>query len=305
MMRFFDMLRNERGAVGPKPDDNDDDDNDNKPDPKPEPDPALDDSFDDHDDGDDDGDGDIEIDLDEDDDDDQQKHPAARRLDQEKKKLKEDNERLAKQVAELQKKNAQPATPVPDTQPKGDPSDPMNWTEEQWDALAKRDWKKAVDLRAEIKARQQYEEQTKTQEFTRVLEDSKNQVLQRHPELGDEASEKSKIYRNIVTANPEYVNMKEGPLFAMYKMEEFMEKNMGYKREDIVKAEQKAREDEQGRLNRVSLTSTTGRTVSSDNKIILTKDEQDFCELQGLDPKVYATNKKKLATSGNKGGIQL
>jgi hypothetical protein len=30
----------------------------------------------------------------------------------------------------------------------------------------------------------------------------------------------------------------------------------------------------------------------------------EFCKLQGIDPKVYATNKKKLEPSG-KGGIQL
>lgn len=289
MRKFFDMLMNERGAAGPVKDNEvKDEDKEIVPDP----------GLDDLDDLDVEGSGDdVEIDLDEPAD---KRHPAAVRLDQEKKKLKEDNERLAQQIEELKNRPAPQLKPIVQV----DQNDPSNFTEEQWDDLAKRDWKKAVDLRAEIKARQQYESQASVQEFTRVLESSKTQVLNRHPELGDEMSEKSKIYRNIVTANPEYVTMKEGPLFAMYKMEEFMEKNMGYRREDIVKAERAARADEQGRLSRVQLMSTTGRNVSEGNKVVLTKDEQDFCSIQGIDPKVYATNKKKLATSG-RGGIQL
>ena len=89
----------------------------------------------------------------------------------------------------------------------------------------------------------------------------------------------------------------------MYEMEEYMEKNMGYKREDIVKAETAARADEAGRQSRLSL-STSGHNISEGNKVMVTKDEMDFCKLQGIDPKVYASNKKKLASSG-KGGIQL
>jgi hypothetical protein len=124
--------------------------------------------------------------------------------------------------------------------------------------------------------------------------------------LNDPNSEKAKVYRNIVTANPEYTVQKKGPLSAMYEMEDYMEKHMGYKREDIVKAEERARQEETERLSRVGLTSTPGRhAADTTNKVTLTKDEIDFCELQGIDKKSYASNKKKLASAGNKGGIQL
>jgi len=146
--------------------------------------------------------------------------------------------------------------------------------------------------------------QTQTAEFNKVLEDSKQKVLIRHPELNDPDSEKAKVYRNIVVSNPDYTQQKKGPLTAMYEMEDYMEKNMGYKREDIVKAETAARADEASRQSRVQLTSTSGRNISEGSKVTITKDEMDFCKLQGIDPKLYATNKKKLATSG-KGGIQL
>ena len=307
MKEFFEKLlrplMNERGEVGPR-----------KPEAKE--DVGLDDELggfaDDEGEGEGEGEGDVEIDLDdeeyEDEDEEEEedtRHPAQKRLDKEKQKLKEDNERLQRQVQELNEMRAQPQqmyTPPPVHMPQA--SDPANWTKAQWDKLAADDWQAAVDLRAEIKAKEQYANISSAQSFERSLEDAKVKVLSRHPELGEETSEKSKIYRNIVNANPEYVNMKEGPLFAMYKMEEFMEKNMGYKREDIVRAETKARTDEQSRLNRVQVMSTTGRSVTEGNKVVLTKDERDFCEMQGINPKVYATNKKKLSASG-RGGIQL
>lgn len=223
--------------------------------------------------------------------------------------MRAENKELKKTVDELKtsvdglKNTSQPAY-VPPVQTQPDASDPRNWTESQWDDLAKKDWKKAVDLRSSIQAEDKIKNTAHLSEFSRVMEDSKQRVLQRHPELNDPNSEKAKIYRNIVTANPEYTAQKKGPLMAMYEMEEYMEKNMGYKREDIVKAEIRARQDEANRRDRVTLTSTTGHHISEGNKVTLTKDEMEFCKLQGIDPKVYATNKKKLESSG-KGGIQL
>ena len=302
MYKFFDMLCNERGETGPKKDDDKDDDKD------PKPNAGLDDS---HVDDDitnaDDDDGSVEINLDADDDDaggddDSPSNKAFAEMRVENKELKKTVDEMKTKIDEL----GQPQPIVAPTQtPTGtDPTDPMNWTEEQWDALAKSDWKKAVDLRSEIQARRIHTTATTNSEFNRVQEESKKAVLDRHPELGDINSEKSKIYKNIVTSNPEYVNQKKGPVHAMYEMENFLEKNMGWKREDIVKAETKARQDEEDRGSRVALTSTAGRNASQENKVILTKEDQEFCEMQGIDPKTFAANKKQLEKSG-RGGIQL
>jgi len=220
-----------------------------------------------------------------------------------------ENKELKQTVADLKESvdnlNVAPAPEIQQTAPiVGDPNDHRNWSEAQWDELAKTDWKKAVDLRSRVQAEQINQNYTHTAEFNKVLETSKQSVLRRHPELNDPNSEKAKVYRNIVVANPDYTQQKKGPLTAMYEMEDYMEKNMGYKREDIVKAETAARADEASRQSRVQLTSTTGHNISEGNKVMITKDEMDFCKLQGIDPKVYATNKKKLAGAG-KGGIQL
>jgi len=290
MRKFFDILKDNRGSVG-EPDDDEDDDN-------------MLDTGDDDDTGDDEGS--VEIDLDEEDDDGTQtpsdKAFAAMRV--ENKELKQTVDALKQSVDNLNQVDDTPAYVPPTDTNKYDPNNSRTWTEQQWDDLAKTDWKKAVDLRSQIQAEDRIQQSTNTTEFNKVLEDSKQKVLIRHPELNDPTSEKSKVFKNIVTANPDYTNQKKGPLSAMYEMEDYMEKNMGYKREDIVKAELRARQDESDRQGRVQLTSTTGRNISEGNKIIIAKDELDFCKLQGIDPKVYAANKKRLAKE-NKGGMQL
>jgi hypothetical protein len=289
MKRFFDILKDNRGFV-----DNSGDDEEEE---------VIIETEDE-----DEETGDVEVDLDEKDEGEDEDTPpkakakwAAMRA--ENKELKKAVDNLTSSVNELKETRTQQVdtTPVPKTD---DAADPRNWTEEQWDNLAKTDWKKAVDLRSKLQAEEIQLQSTHTAEFNKTLEESKQKVLSRHPELNDPNSEKAKIYRNIVVANPDYTQQKKGPLTAMYEMEEYLEKNMGWKREDIVKAELAAREDERARQSRVQLTSTTGHNLSEGNKVTLTKDEMDFCKLQGIDPKVYATNKKKLAGAG-KGGIQL
>ena len=300
MKKLFDILRDNRGFANAGDDDDDD--------PKP-----VDDTLDDgiSDDDDDDGKG-IEIDLDKQEEDDDDTPPSSKKawaaMRVENKELRKTVEDLKKSVDDFKASQMDDDTYVPPTPPdtsgKYDPNNPRSWSEKDWDELAKRDWKKAVDLRSQIQAEDRINAANNTTEFNRVLEQSKQEVLRRHPELNDPNSEKAKIFRNIVVANPEYTNQRKGPLNAMYEMEDYLEKNMGWKREEIIKAELKARQDEADRHNRVQLTSTTGRNVSEGNKVVIAKDELEFCKLQGIDPKVYAANKKRLENSG-KGGIQL
>lgn len=219
----------------------------------------------------------------------------------ENKELKDTVETLTRSVDDLKNK---PDPVIQQAPVVDDKTDPRRWTEDQWDQLAKSDWKRAVDLRSKIQAEDRISTDRNRSEFDRVMSDSQITVLKRHPELNDPNSEKTKVYRNIVTANPEYTTQKKGPITAMYEMEEYMEKTMGYKREDIIKAELSGRQQEIDRQNRVSITSTSGHNITEGNKVTITKDEMDFCKLQGIDPKLYATNKKKLAMAG-KGGVQL
>ena len=195
------------------------------------------------------------------------------------------------------------ATPVT-TDAKVNKDDPRTWGDAEWDALAKSDWKKAVDLRSKIQAEDKIASSATETEFNKIMADSQSKVLQRHPELNDPKSEKSKVFRNIVTANPEYTAQKKGPLLAMYEMEDYMVETLGKKREDVVKAAAEGAKTEGERRDRVQLTSKAGQNLTEGNKVTLSKDDMDFCKLQGIDPKIFAANKKKLATS-SKGGFQL
>jgi 16S rRNA C967 or C1407 C5-methylase (RsmB/RsmF family) len=286
MRKFFDILRDNRGFVDGEAEEEEEE--------------TGADLLDLGDDDEDDESGDVEVDLSDDEEEEAPSNKAFAAMRVENKDLKQTVDTLTADVESLK------ATPAPQqtTYVPPDSDDPRKWTEDQWDSLAKSDWKKAVDFRSKIQAEDRINSNRTTSEFNRILEDSKQKVLIRHPELNDSNSEKSKIYRNIVTANPEYTMQKKGPVNAMYEMEEYMEKNMGYKREDILKAELKGRESEAARVNRIQLTSTTGHNLTEGSKVTITKDELDFCKLQGIDPKTYASNKKRLEKSG-KGGIQL
>ena len=132
----------------------------------------------------------LEVDLDEVDDTDEDKKRkdnkafAAMRI--ENKRLKEENERLSVKP-----------DPIIEPEPAPDPNDVSNWTEKQWDELAEKDWKQAVDLRSQMNAKNVMQEQTKIEKSNKVLVDSKQKVLTRHPELNDVNSEKSKIFKQI------------------------------------------------------------------------------------------------------------
>jgi len=182
---------------------------------------------------------------------------------------------------------------------------PVPQTEEEWDTLVKKDWKTAVDLRSIINARNVTQSRSQSEKHTVVLEDAKRKVLVRHPELSDVASEKSRVYMNILEQNPQYLTDPRGPIHAMRDMEEYMEETLGYKREEIVKARAAGAQEEADRRNRVVVSNTQGRTGGVDNprQVTLTRDEVDFCKINGIDPKEYAKNKLKL--SKTTGGIQV
>lgn len=175
-------------------------------------------------------------------------------------------------------------------------------TKEEWDSLARADWQTAVDMRSIISARKVQEEVRRVDSNTRALEESKNKVITRHPELADATTEKGKIYLSILDRNPEYLTMNKGPILAMRDMEDEMEAQ-GFTREQIFDSKKASAQTEVTRVNRGALTSAgrmpekTGRTVQ------LSKDDMEFCKTQGIDPKDYA--REKLELENNRKGAQL
>ena len=219
----------------------------------------------------------------------------------ENKKLKEENEGLKRSPAA-------PVTPVPATPaatPAKDMSQPRNWTEEQWDVYAKKDWKGAVDLRTQINAENIIDKKATESKDTAGLEESKKVVSGKHPELNDDNSEKTKIYLAILNENPRYLTDPRGPIHAMRDMEERM-RELGYPEEEIVAAEKRGVQKEQTRQSRVVLTSQKGRSVSDSAKQVhLSKEDLEFCKFNGIDPKEFAKNKLKMSKSKKGGEVQV
>lgn len=252
----------------------------------------------------------LEVDLDEEEEEEEEDDGEKKKSKQNKKfaqmrvenkKLVEDNEKL-KRAAQTKA----PAPHVQGAQPQGsttNPNDPRNWTEDQWDVYAKKDWKGAIDLRSQINAEDVVEKHTKVTVDNTTLEKHKKVVSEKHPELNDDTSEKTKIYLQVLEENPRYLTDPKGPIHAMRDMEDRM-RELGYPEDEVVAAEKRGAARERKRQDRVTLTSQKGRhTSNSDRKVQLTKDEVEFCKFNDIDPKEYAKNKHKL--SKNKGGLQV
>jgi len=239
---------------------------------------------------------DLEVDLEE-------ENEKAAREEKERNKafasMRIENKRLADQLEQVQQQIQQvsqpqrQAVPVDDGIPK---------TDAEWDALADKDWKKAVDLRSHINAQSVLAKNREASKIGEELDKSKAKVLLRHPELNDNDSEKAKIFLQVLNNNPDYVNHPKGPIYAMRDMEEHMETVLGYKHSDIVSAERSGAKRESERQHRIVLNKGGGKVpTGNQNTVTLSKDEAEFCKLQGLDPKEYAKTKRKLSKSGKEG----
>jgi len=223
---------------------------------------------------------------------------AWAKLRTENKKLKQSIEEINQRVTEQQRPQQQYQPPAPVQAP----VNRMPQTPEEWDALAKQDWKQAVSLMSQVT----YQNQQAAIKDTERLEKSKSTVLDRHPDLNDPNSEKYKIFNQIITENPQYLTDPKGPIHAMRDMEEHMETVLGRPRASIVAAKKQGAEAERLRTQRSALMSGGGRTpdAGSGNKVMLTKEELDFCKHNQVDVKEYAKNKQMLARTGKTVGVE-
>lgn len=221
---------------------------------------------------------------------------------------KRERDELRKKVADHEKTkrtpHVQPAAPVVDPNRRRETIGGIvvPETKAEWDALARQDWQAAVDLRSIISARKVQEESRKVETVTRTLDEAKNKVLQRHPELADATTDKGKIYLNILEKNPDYLTMPKGPLYAMKDMEAEMEE-LGYTKEQIFDSKKAVAQNEATRVSRGALTSGGRMPEKSARTVTLSKDDLEFCKNSGIDPKDYA--KEKLELENNRKGAQL
>ena len=111
------------------------------------------------------------------------------------------------------------------------PEDITKLTPEQINVIAEHDWQRAVDIKAEIRARKIIEDDRKvTAEESRKaglvnsLERSKSKVRSRYPDIDSDDSEVSSLYIKVINEDPSLLHNVHGPEIAMYRMEEEMRK---------------------------------------------------------------------------------
>ena len=168
---------------------------------------------------------------------------------------------------------------------------------DELDKIAQKDWKLAVrklaaeEARNVVQSEKQRLDLARTQETVSVRQEQNSQaVLARHPELFDNASEKSQIFQSILDKNPEWRTSPDGPLLVMYQMEDELRKSG-------------VETDEPGRLKRVtSISLPVSKIVPSNNKIVLTREQKEFCDQNGVSYEDYARTLKK---SGDRMGVEI
>ena len=171
----------------------------------------------------------------------------------------------------------------------------------EWDDLAKRDWQTAVDLKSIINAETIQQQSRQVDSHARQLEEAKQSVLKKHPELNGTADPKSQIYLQVLREHPEYLNMPRGPIYAMRDMEERMEQQ-GLTPSAVDAAKKAGAAEESARQSRVAVSSSGGKidaTPANSRSVTLTKDELEFCTNHNLKPEAYA--KRKLERMSKKG----
>ncbi len=176
------------------------------------------------------------------------------------------------------------------------------------DEIAQRDWKQGVKrvVLPEIEARVQeilqkrddaQRELSRKSSLEAELDRSKQKVLGKYPQIEDEGSEESVLYRQVINEDTSILSNIHGPEIAMYRMEERM-RQMG-KTPPFVKP---IVDREVNRLTRAGASSVIGRQVSPNGKISLTKEQKEFCDHYKIPYEQYAKN---LKTDEVSGGIEV
>ena len=133
--------------------------------------------------------------------------------------------------------------------------------------------------------RKKIQEQTEYQTTRNEIDKNSQSALERHPELNDTTSEKSEIWFDILNKNPRWRNSPDGPLLTMYRLEEEL-RQRGYDVDGSI-TEKVTKERE--RIARVSGTTVpASRPTTPSNKIVLTKEQREFCDENGMSYEAYA-----------------
>ena len=164
------------------------------------------------------------------------------------------------------------------------------------DKVAQTDWKAGVRMLINQEVNTILEEDrrkigvtAKIEENSSIMERNSQEALSRHPELNDESSEKTQIWFDTLEKNPRWQTLPEGPLLVMNIMETELRKR-GYDVDGTIKA---GVESETTRIARASGTNLpSSRPADTTNKVVLTKEQKEFCDTHGIRYNDYARTQK-------------
>ena len=182
------------------------------------------------------------------------------------------------------------------------PEKPQNLDE--IDEIAQKDWKQGVkrvvekdieDKIQEILAKRDaaITEANRRNSAEAELDKSRQTVLQEYPEIEDETSEISQIYRQVIMEDQSILRNPHGPEIAMGRMERRL-RQMGR----VLPSLKPVVDKEVNRLARAGASSVIGKQAPPNGKITLTKDQKEFCDHNKISYEQYAKHLKAQETFG-------
>lgn len=179
---------------------------------------------------------------------------------------------------------------------------------DDYDELVQKDWKQAVrklasDEYAE-RRKKEIEEETQLraeQDKVSVLEQSRQAVRDKYPEIDDPGSEISQRFTKILNSKQEYLKNEYGPLLTMREVED--ELRSEGRLDEFTK---KAVEKEVARRTRAQggAVPRGSKGTGSASQVTLTKDQKELCDFHNIPYENYASNLKKL-NENSKEGVEV
>lgn len=197
---------------------------------------------------------------------------------------------------------AQPQQPRPEPTPEPPPP------EDELDKLVEKDWKAAVrklgrqEAEAYIKEWQTQQAQQKAfQERASRVEQSKDRVVERYPDLdpirGDEDSDVSQLYNEVLQSDQTLLQNEHGPEIAMYRMEQLAaERGIRIGPQAAPKTPAKSRGNVAGALP------PSRSAPSSGGRFVLSREQREYCDLHGIP---YETFAKMARATEDTGGVEV
>jgi len=138
------------------------------------------------------------------------------------------------------------------------------------------------------------QKEAQERERKQVQETNEQKVVTKYPELNDSSSEHTQIWFDVLNKNPRWRTSPDGPILVMREMEDVL-RVKGY---DIDGRTTKAVNHERERLANANATSLGTSRPTPSNKVILSREQREFCDTNGISYEEYARTLKKTAGGG-------